>query len=400
MQTAATPTPITDLDWRRVPTPCTVIDLRLLRRNAGLLGRVRHEGGCRVLLALKAYATVGTFAELRPHLDGCCASGPYEARLAREHFGGHLEVFSPAFDDDALAMTLRHCDQVVFNSLAQLRRFRPAVAAAPRPVAIGLRVNPGHSEITVPRYNPCAPGSHLGIRDEDLDRGDLAGVSGLHFHALCEQDAAVLARVLAAFEARFGDLLPGLRWVNLGGGHHLTRADYDVAELIALLRDFRARHPHLTVYLEPGEAVGWQTGVLVASVLDVVPAGPGAPPVAILDTSATCHLPDVLEMPYRPVVHGAGEPGTTPHTHRLAGNTCLAGDVIGDYAFATPLAPGDRVVFADMAHYTTVKTTSFNGLPLPHLATWDGTRFTIIRHADYRDYRDRLGGFPPREEEA
>ncbi len=391
MQTAAAATPIEDLDWDSVPTPCTVIDLRLLEANARLLDRVRREAGCRVLLALKGYATVGTFEVLTPYLDGCCASGPYEARLARECFGGHVETFSPAFDAASLAEALRWSDQIVFNAQGQHARLQAVLDAAPHPLGVGLRVNPGYSEVEVPLYDPCAPGSRLGIRREDLDQSALGGISGLHFHALCEQGPDTLARVLAAFEQRFGDLLPAMTWVNWGGGHHITRIGYEVEALVALIRDFKVRHPHLEVFLEPGEAVGWQTGVLVASVLDVVPAGSGVPPVAILDTSATCHMPDVLEMPYRPVVHGASEPGATAHTYRLAGNTCLAGDVIGDYAFPAALVPGDRLVFADMAHYTTVKTTSFNGAPLPHLATWDGQDVRMLRSASYHDYRDRLG---------
>lgn len=388
-------TAITDLDWARVPSPCFVVDRRLLERNARVLARVRQEADCKVLLALKGFAMWSTFDVLAPHLDGCCASGPIEAQLAREKFaplGGHdVHTYSPAFSDSDIAETLPLTDHLVFNSPSQLARHLPAVhayeRATGRRIEVGLRVNPEYAEVEVELYNPCALGSRLGSRRDVLGAALPAGITGLHFHALCEQGADVFARVLAHVEAKFGDWFPQIRWLNCGGGHWITKPDYDVALLVETLRDLKRRHPHLTVYLEPGEAAAVDTGVLVATVIDIHASGI---PLALLDVSVTCHMPDVLEMPYRPTIHGATDPGVLPHTYRLGGPTCLAGDVIGDWSFPRPLAPGDRVVFADMSHYTMVKTTMFNGVKHPSLATWDGDMLNVVRRFGYADFRDRL----------
>jgi carboxynorspermidine decarboxylase len=376
------------LDWAAVPTPCTVCNLRLLRGNARRIATVRARTGARVLLALKAFAMFSVFPELKPFLDGVCASSPHEARLGAEAFGGEVHAFAPAYSDDDLAELTRYADHLVFNSLDQWARGYAAARSGPRRISCGLRVNPEHSEVEVALYDPCAAGSRLGIRRRDLD-GLPAGVEGLHFHALCEQNSDVLERTLAAFELRFAEFLGGLKWVNFGGGHHITRPDYDIERLYAVVGRFRARYPHLDVYLEPGEAVALNTGVLVASVLDVI-ENEGR--IAILDTSAAAHMPDVLEMPYRPEVLGAGRPGERPHDCRLGGLTCLAGDMIGTYSFARPLQRGDRVVFWDMAHYTTVKNTTFNGVRLPSLATFDpdGNGFHIVRSFGYEDFKGRL----------
>ena len=307
--------------------------------------------------------------------------------MGRTRFGGEVHAFSPGYGERDLAECLDLCDHLVFNSFSQWKRFKAQVAAAPRRVSCGLRINPEHGEVEVELYNPCAPGSRLGIRRAAFTGESLDGLEGLHFHTMCEQGPDVLERTLAAVEARFGDLLPRLRWLNCGGGHHITNPQYDVDHLIRLLRDFRARHPHLAIYLEPGEAVAIGTGALVATVMDVVQADV---PIAILDCSATAHMPDVLEMPYRPDVWGAGEPGSKAVTVRLAGNSCLAGDVIGDFSFDAVPAVGSRLVFGDMAHYTTVKTTMFNGVRLPALAAWDGARVQILREFAYADYEMRL----------
>ncbi len=402
-------TPIDDLDWRLVPSPAFVVDRRLLRRNAEILGRVRQDAGCKVLLALKGFAMWSTFDEIAPHLDGACASGPIEAELARREFcrgqpasraladdsprGGHeVHTYAPAFSEVDLAETLPLTDHLVFNSPSQLARHLPAVdayrAASGRHIEVGLRVNPEYSEVEVALYDPCAPGSRLGSTRAAIGPDLPAGVDGLHFHALCEQGSATFARVLAHVEARFGDWFPKIRWLNCGGGHWITKPDYDRDLLVQTILDLRRRHPHLTIYLEPGEAAAVDTGVLVASVLDIHQSGDVR--LALLDVSATCHMPDVLEMPYRPTIHGAADPGVHPHTYRLGGPTCLAGDVLGDWSFPAPLAPGDRVVFADMAHYTMVKTTMFNGVKHPALATWDGERLEIVRRFGYADFRDRL----------
>ena len=381
-------TPITDLDWDTVPSPCYVVDRRLLERNARILGSLRGRAGCRVLLALKGFAMWSCFDVLRPHLDGCCASGPIEARLAREEFGKAVHTYAPAFSAEDLAETLRYTDHVVFNSRAQLERHLPAVRAAGRPIEVGIRCNPEYSEVEVALYDPAARGSRLGSTRAVLGHDLPDGVDGLHFHALCEQGADVFVRVLAAFERKFGDWLPRVKWLNCGGGHWITKPDYDVDLLVATIRDLKRRHPHLDVYLEPGEAAAVDTGVLVSSVLDLH-ENDGVR-LALLDVSATCHMPDVLEMPYRPTIHGAGAPGATPHTYRLGGPTCLAGDVIGEWSFAKPLEPGDRVVFADMSHYTMVKTTMFNGVRHPSIATWDGNELRIVRRFGYEDFRNRL----------
>lgn len=381
-------TPIRDLDWERLPSPCFVIDTRLLERNARILERVRREAGCRVLAALKGFATWGLFPVLRPHLDGCAASGPYEARLAREEFGKEVHTYAPAFSERDLAESLAVSDHIIFNSRSQLARHLPAVRACPRRIEVGLRINPEYAEIEVPLYNPCVPGSRLGAVRGELGDALPEGVDGLHFHVLCEQGADVLERVLAVVERRFGDWLAQVRWLNCGGGHHITRPDYDVEALIGIIRGLRARHPHLTIYLEPGEAVALGSGVLVATVQDIIRNGMD---IAVLDVSATAHMPDVLEMPYRPTIHGAAAPGVHPHTYRLGGPTCLAGDVIGDWSFPAPLRIGQRLVFADMAHYTMVKTTMFNGVKHPAIAAWDGRELRILREFSYEDYKRRLG---------
>jgi carboxynorspermidine decarboxylase len=376
------------LDPARVETPCFVVDAAALRRNLAVLDRVRQESGCRILLALKGFAMFRVFPLLRQHLQGVCASSPHEARLGREAFGGEVHAFAAAYSQGDMAQLVELADHIAFNSFTQWRRFRPMIAAGARRISCGLRVNPEHSEGQVPIYDPCAPGSRLGIRRREFEGQDLRGLEGLHFHTLCEHNADALARTLAAFEARFGDLVPGLRWLNLGGGHHITRADYDLALLIRLIRELKRRYA-AEVYLEPGEAVALNAGYLVASVLDVVASDM---PIAILDTSAATHMPDVLEMPYRPEVVGAGRPGEMPFTCRLAGPSCLAGDVIGEYSFARPLEVGDRLVFTDMAHYSMVKTNTFNGVQLPAILLYDSEtdELEIVREFGYADYRDRL----------
>ena len=382
-------TAITDLDWDSVATPCFVVDTRLLERNAKLIASVRDRvPKAKVLLALKGFAMWSTFDVLRPHLDGCCASGPLEARLAREEFGKEVHTYAPAFTAAEMAETLSLSDHIVFNSPGQLRKHLAAVRGCGRKVEIALRVNPGYSEVETDLYNPCAPFSRLGSRrSADVD-SIIDELDGLHFHVMCQQGAETLARVIGHLEKNFGDVLRKVRWLNCGGGHHITKPGYNMDLLVETLNGLLARYPNLEhVYLEPGEAVGLNTGVLVASVMDVIENGM---PLAILDTSATAHMPDVLEMPYRPTIHGAGIAGDFDYTYRLGGMTCLAGDVIGDWSFPQPLKPGDRVVFADMAHYTMVKTTMFNGVRHPDIATWNGKALRVVRHFGYDDFRNRL----------
>jgi carboxynorspermidine decarboxylase len=378
------------LDLEAVETPAFVIDLGALERNCELLARVQRESGAKVLLALKGFAAWSTFSLLRRFLSGTTASGPFEARLGREEFGGEVHAYAPAFSDRDIDECLSLCDHVVFNSFTQWQRYRERclAAAADSPIQFGLRVNPEHSEVKVALYDPCRPGSRLGIRRAEFEGQDLSGLSGLHLHTLCELDSDALERTLAVFEANWKSLLPSLDWVNFGGGHHITRPGYDVERLVRLVRDFRSRYG-LDVYLEPGEAIALDAGVLTASVLDIV-HNDGA--IAVLDVSATAHMPDVLEMPYQPEIEGAGEPGKFPHEYRLGGVTCLAGDEIGRYSFPRPLAVGDKLVFRDMAIYTMVKTTMFNGVRHPSIALLDPKtgRLDVVRRFGYEDYKGRL----------
>ena len=384
------------------PSPCFVTDLALLRKNVDILDSVQLRTGVKIMLALKCFSQWMTFPVLsramRGPLYGCCASSPDEARLAKEDFCGEVHAFAAAWSEDELAETLRYADHIVFNSFAQWKRFKPLVkqAEAERGIEIecGLRLNPEHSEGAVPIYDPCSPGSRLGIRPAAFeaalaeDPGALDGISGLHFHTLCEQNSDCLARTLEAVEKHFGKYFHQMKWINFGGGHHISRDDYDIellCQCIELVRDTYK----VQVYLEPGEAVALNAGVLVATVLDVVQADM---PIAILDTSAACHMPDVMEMPYRPNIIGSGEAGEKAFTCRLAGKSCLAGDVIGEYSFDKALEPGDKLVFLDMAIYSMVKTTTFNGLRLPSIAIWDSEtdQRRVTRTFGYEDFRGRL----------
>ena len=380
------------LDLTALPSPCFVVDEQLIRRNAAILDRVQREAGVKILLALKGFAMWSLFPLLNKTLAGTTASGLHEALLGHEYFGGEVHVYSPAFGDE-FSEVLAVADHLSFNSFSQWQRFRPQVQASNRPVSCGIRINPEHSEVETRLYDPCAPGSRLGVTLEHFERhaDQLDGIDGLHFHTLCELNADALARTLTVVERNFGRYLEGKKWLNCGGGHHITRPDYDVNGLIELLRDFQSRHP-LQLYLEPGEAVALNTGVLVATVLDVIR---NQVDIAILDTSATAHMPDVLEMPYRPQIVGELEgamPGDKPHTYRLGGLTCLAGDVIGDYSFDRPLQIGDKLIFADMAHYSMVKTSTFNGMPLPSIVAHDSATGSsrVIRQFGYQDYKNRL----------
>lgn len=371
----------------QAPTPCYVVNEEALRRNLETLASVKRRTGCRILLALKGFAMFRVFPLLRQVLDGTCASSPHEARLGHEEFGGETHVFAAAYRDEDIAELITLCDHIVFNSFNQWRRFKERTTSTPKHIECGLRINPECSTGRVPLYDPCARFSRLGIKREAFEGESLDGISGLHFHTLCEQNADALEITLRAVEAKFGDLIPRMRWMNFGGGHHITRDDYDVDLLCRLIQSFQQRYGTETIYLEPGEAVALQSGVLVAQVLDIIR---NEMDIAILDTSATCHMPDVLEMPYRPAVIGAAEPGRWPHTYRLAGLTCLAGDVIGDYSFPEPLRPGDRIIFEDMAHYTMVKNTTFNGVRLPAIAIYREGRIEVIRSFGYEDYKNRL----------
>jgi carboxynorspermidine decarboxylase len=378
-------------DPSRVPSPCFVVDEVAVERNLKVLQRVQQESGARVLLALKAFSMFSLGPLIMRYLSGTCASGLLEAKLGKEEYGKEVHVYSAAYTQGDLQEVLKIADHVVFNTLSQWQRFQPVVQAArkARPqLDFGLRINPRHSEGAVPLYDPCAPGSRLGTPIGQILDADLSGFSGLHFHTLCEQNFAPLSRTLDAVEAQAGHLLHKMKWVNFGGGHHISHPSYDVEALIARIKDFAAKYG-VQVYLEPGEAIAIRSGVLVSEVLDVMR---NESDIAILDTSATCHMPDTLEMPYRAHIFGSGQPGALPHTYRLGGLSCLAGDVMGDYSFERPLQVGQRLVFDDMAHYTMVKTTTFNGVRLPALALWNSRTndLRIVREFGYQDFRNRL----------
>lgn len=379
------------IDVSQVETPCFVTDLGALEDNLRIMQMIQERSGCKILLALKGFAQWSTFPLVKKYLVGATSSSVAEARLAREELGGEVHAYAPAYSEAEMEELVTLADHIVLNSPNQWRRHRPIIEkarAAGRNISCGLRVNPEHREVEVALYDPAAPCSRLGTTRANLRREDLEGLDGLHFHTLCELGSDALQRTLAAFEEKFGEFIPGLSWVNFGGGHHVTRPGYDHDLLVRLIQDVRQRWG-VTVYLEPGEAVALGTGILVAQVQDLFENGM---PIAILDTSATAHMPDVLEMPYRPMIIGGDLPGVHPHTYRLGGLTCLAGDVIGDYSFKEPLQIGDRLVFLDMAHYTMVKTTTFNGVRLPSIATHDPAtgKIDVKRRFGYLDYRDRL----------
>lgn len=376
-------------DFSQVPSPCYVLDQARLRENLELLSRVQRESGAKIICALKGFSFWRAFPQVRGYLPGATASSLNETLLASREMGGELHVYAPAYGDGEIGAILDLADHISFNSFAQWGRFRDRTLAHPRHPSPGIRVNPEYSQVETDLYNPCAPFSRLGVVLSEFREDLLEGIEGLHVHALCEQNSDAFEGLLSAFEDKFGRFLSRMKWVNFGGGHHITREDYDVDRLVRLLRDFRSRHPHLEVVLEPGEAVGWRTGELVATVLDVVKNGMD---LAILDVSVSAHMPDCLEMPYRPDILGAGEAGQKPHLYRLGGGTCLAGDVLGDYSFDAPLQPGDKIVILDMIHYTMVKTSFFNGVRHPSIATWteDG-RLDMHREFGYEEFRAKLG---------
>ncbi|QEY12924.1 carboxynorspermidine decarboxylase [Cellvibrio sp. KY-YJ-3] len=380
-----------------VPSPCFVIDKSAVEDNLKILNRVQRESGAKVLAALKAFSCWRLAPLFRKYLSGSCASGLHEARLGREEFGGEVHCYSAAYKEADLVEILQVADHVLFNSFSQWSRFKSLALAAQqaRPeLQFGIRINPEHSEGEVELYDPCAPCSRMGVPIAQFEQAVaddpslLDGISGLHFHTLCQQDLPPLVRTLTAVEEKFGKYFSRIQWINFGGGHHISREDYQVDDLIAVIKSFMARHK-LQVYLEPGEAVAIRSGVLVAEVLDITW---NTMAQAILDTSATCHMPDVLEMPYRADILGAGMPNEFAHNYRLGGMTCLAGDVIGDYSFAQPLQVGQRLMFDDMAHYTMVKTTTFNGINLPAIALWDSrtNELNMVREFDYVDFKHRL----------
>ena len=368
-------------------TPCYIVDESLLRKNLLCLSDVAERSGAKILLAQKAFSLYPLYPLIGEYLDGTAASGLFEARLGHEEMGKENHVFSPAFTEDDFEEILRLCDHIVFNSVSQWQRFRKRAAGSSR--SFGLRINPEHStQGGHGIYDPCGEGSRLGIPAEQMLPDLMEGIEGLHFHTLCEQNADALAETLEAVERNFAPYLRKIKWLNLGGGHHITRHDYDREQLIHIVRRLRETYG-VTVYLEPGEAIALDAGFLASRVVDILEH---CGQIAILDTSAACHMPDVLEMPYRPQIVGAKDAGEKPYTYRLAGPTCLAGDVIGEYSFDTPLSVGNTVVFCDMAIYSMVKNNTFNGIPLPSIAVrGEDGGVRSVRKFGYSDFKGRLG---------
>ncbi|GHQ17353.1 carboxynorspermidine/carboxyspermidine decarboxylase [Helicobacter pylori] len=401
--------------YSAIPTPCYVLESERLEKNAKILEIVRQQSGAKVLLALKGYAFWREFGILRQKLNGCCASGLYEAKLAFEEFGGResqkeICVYSPAFKETEMSAILPLATSVIFNSFYQYATYKDRILDKNKqlenlglsPIKMGLRINPLYSEVTPAIYNPCSKVSRLGIVPSEFEKGvrehGLEGVSGLHFHTHCEQNTDALCRTLEHVEKHFKPYLENMEWVNFGGGHHITRSDYDVNLLIQTIKDFKERYHNIEVVLEPGEAIGWQCGFLIASVIDIVK---NDQEIAILDASFSAHMPDCLEMPYRPSILKISvendeelievEKGENQgaFSYFLGGPTCLAGDFMGSFSFDTPLKRGDKIVFQDMLHYTIVKNNSFNGVPLPSLAKLDQQGFKILKNFSYEDYKDR-----------
>jgi carboxynorspermidine decarboxylase len=369
-----------------VPSPSYVCEEDALRANLALLADIEKQSGAKILVALKGFAFHYAFDLIAEYLSGAAASGLHEAKLASE-LGKEVHTFCPAIKESEFDEIARLSDHLIFNSFSQWRRFSKQ-AKSYEHLECGMRINPEVSTVETDIYNPCAPYSRLGVSLEEFKRDELEGISGLHFHALCEQDSRDLEKVLESIESKFGDILPNMRWVNFGGGHHITREGYDVGLLIRLIQKFAKRYD-VQVYLEPGEAVGWKTGTLVGEVVDIVR---NKIDIAILDISATTHMPDTLEMPYRAEILGAKEPHELPYTYRMTGPSCLAGDVIGDYSFKEPLYIGQRIIFDDMIHYTMVKTTTFNGIKLPSIVWYtkdEGSK--IVKEFGYEDFKSRLG---------
>lgn len=373
--------PIDDLH-----TPCYLTDARLLQKNTALLKQIQQRTGCKILLAQKAFSMFSAYPLIRDDLAGTTASGLFEAKLGRERFGKEVHVFSPAYTQEDFTQLLDLCDHIVFNTFGQWKKYRQQVQDATRNISCGIRINPGYAEVETDLYNPCISGSRMGVPLEQMEDDDFAGLDGIHFHTMCEQNSDVLERTLDHMLPQFDKWLKRCKWVNFGGGHHITRPDYDVERLVRCIERIRDTYG-VQVYLEPGEAVALNAGYLVATVLDVVHNGMD---IAILDASAACHMPDVLEMPYRPHILYSGTAGEKAYTYRLAGNTCLAGDVIGDYSFDHQLQAGEKLVFCDMAIYSMVKNNTFNGVPLPDIALYQDGKIQLVKRFGYIDFEGRL----------
>lgn len=378
------------IEINKIPSPCYVIEEDLLRKNLSLIKSVKDRASVNIILAFKAFAMWKSFPIIREYVPYSTASSVYEAQLAYEEMGSPAHTFSPGYTSDNFPIFLRYSSHITFNSLSQFDRFYPETKKQRKKVSCGLRINPEYSEVETDLYNPCAPGSRFGVTADQLENGLPEGVEGLHFHTLCESSSYDLEKTLEQVELKFGHLLAQVKWLNCGGGHLMTRVDYDVEHLIKLLQNFKAKYPNLEIILEPGSAFVWQTGVLVSTIIDIV-ENRGIK-TAILDVSFACHMPDCLEMPYKPKIRGAyQDPIDGRPTYRMGGNSCLSGDYVGEWSFDEPLLIGDKIIFEDMIHYTTVKSTMFNGISHPSLALWTrDNKLDIYREFDYEDYKNRM----------
>lgn len=381
-----------ELDTASVNTPCYIVSEKHLEHNLRILKDVMDRTGCRILMAMKCYSMFPTFPLIAQYLPGSEASSIHEARLGFEEFGPEVHTFSPSYTEGNIQEYMKYSSHLSFNSFSQWKKFRPTIAASPKKVSCGIRVNPEHRETEVAMYDPCAPFSHFGVTEKMFEPDALEGLEGLHFHTLCERDADSFQRTLKVFEQKFGKYLLSMKWVNFGGGHHISRPGYDVELLVNTLNEFRSRYPHLEVYLEPGEAIALNAGVLVTEVIDTTYNDVD---IAIVDASATCHMPDVLEIPYRPTIFGLQRTINNKQQSipwKLAGPTCLTGDVIGTYDFPEPLKSGDRLMFMNMAIYTMVKSNTFNGVNLPDIYLWEkGGQVRKVKSFGYEDFKERLG---------
>ncbi len=380
-----------NIDFDKYPSPCYVVDERLLKKNLEILNKVQEATGSKILLALKGFSMYSEFPLVGQYLAGITSSSLHEARLGYEEMGKEVHIYAPVYIEKEFDEVMQYCDHIVFNSFDQWIRFKDRVMSYAKPsgksIECGIRINPEYSEISTPIYNPCYTNSRLGVTLENFRPDELDGISGLHFHTLCEQNSDALERTVPIVDEKFGKYISKMKWLNMGGGHHITREDYDIDSLIRSIMFFKNKYG-IDIYLEPGEAIALNTGYLVCTVLDIVKNGME---IAILDTSAACHMPDVIEMPYRPVIIDAGNPSEFEFTYRLGGLTCLAGDVIGDYSFKEPLKPGDKLVFCDMAHYTMVKNNTFNGVTLPSIGIYSETDGEVVlKQFGYSDYKSRL----------
>lgn len=370
-----------------IPSPCYVIDEAKLINNLEILKSVQDKTDCKILLAQKAFSNFAFYPLIGKYISGVTASGLFEAKLGFEEMRKENHVYAPAYTENDMSELIKICDHIVFNSFSQWEKHKNTIKNSKRNIECGIRINPEYSEIETDIYNPCFKGSRMGVTLKNFDESKLDGISGLHFHTMCEQNSDTLERTIKVVDEKFGKYLKNMKWINFGGGHHITREDYDIEKLIKCIKFFKDKYG-IQVYLEPGEAVALNAGYLISSVLDIVENGMN---IAILDASAACHMPDVLEMPYRPNIIGSGKPNEKKYTYRFGGNTCLAGDIIGDYSFDAPLKINDKLIFCDMAIYTTVKNNTFNGIPLPSIGVLKANgSFELIKKFSYNDFKERL----------